>query len=164
MAIEVKVLYATPTADPLVWAQPFSVQTRGTFLEVQAMPSADVLAVSIFRLGPPGPPRKLIGRMYPEFQKLYKVDDEEVLYGSDFLAIGHYVNPPKNWIFWDQWNENEDTFYALDLDDETAGRQTFARPQGRLPAGADVMVFTGAYVHPPDWAVALGIIDSTLRV
>lgn len=167
MAIEVKVLYATPTADPKVWTQPFTVQTAISEAEINALPGSDVLAVSVFAIGPPGPARLLVSRLYPRIGKLYLVGDpDDVLYGTDFYAVCCYAAAPSNWLFWDQWDERDDKFYAIDMNDLQAGRQTFARSNLRgFPPGATVKVFNpGAYVHPLDWDVARTIIDSDLRI
>lgn len=127
MAIEVKVLYATPTADPKVWTQPFTVQTVTSLVELNALSGSGVLAVSIFN-GLSGPARQLVGRLYPRIGKLYQVGDpDDVLYGTDFYVVGQHIPAARDWLFWDQWDEGDDKFYAVDMNDPQAGRQTFAR-------------------------------------
>lgn len=166
MPIEVKVLYATPTADPEVWTQPFTVQTVISLAELNALPENDVLAISIFN-GLSGPTRQLVGRLYPRIGKLYLVGDpDDVLYGTDCYCVGQHVDAPADWLFWDQWSQSDNKFFAVDMNDPQAGRQTFGRDNLRgFPPGATVKVFkNGAYVQPPDWDVARTIIDSDLRI
>ena len=159
---EVKVLYATPTADPKIWVQPFNIETVTTLAALRALPKTGVLAVSIFLTGPP---RKLVSRLYSKMQRFYPGDPTDVIYGTDYFGFARYRTAAKNLLFWDQWDEDEDKFFAIDLDDLDAGVQTFTRPSPRLPAVATVIkVFAGAYVHPPDWEAARLIIDSDLRV
>lgn len=164
---EVKVLYASPTANPEVWAQPFTVQIATSLPELNALLGNSVLAISVFRNDPSRrrvqPPRQLLSRMYPRIGKFYQGDPNDVIYGTDFYGVGQYIDGPSDWLFWDQWDETDDDFFGFDLNDPDAGRQRFSRPNPRLPPTATVKIFSGAYVHPPDWDVARGIIDSTLR-
>lgn len=104
-----------------------------------------------------GNPSAICARMF-SFQNNDLVAKSNLAWwGEDSYAIGVM---PDNSFFTYQWAENDELLYARSID---TGEQTtrIERPVF-WPSGADVTVFTGEYLEPPEWEKALEVFKTEL--